>query len=417
MLGASIPRSGHAFLYTLLSGYFGEDLHYCEYYTPPNCCKSIPCIRGQGHSVAFQKSHDRDFKVPRGIEGALYLVQYRHPVPEALSDFELEVRDGFGRTFTAYRQSKEHYVEWLAEKAIYYRKFHDKWMRSRTADTVYLDYEELSTRTADLLRPIILWGKGEVDENRLGAVVEKASGTRVGRLPSAPETFTPRVVEDSPHFDRELLGAFEDFVLERCPAFGFPRYLSGSYRDSPLYGLIILNDPDEPLPNGTADRLANAAQQAPGHPEIQRRYAQLAFRDRQSDEALERLRILLGQYPFYAPGYRLLFNVCRKSDRPVPEWALTGDALLACSSSADLLTEIGAAFWNNRQLSLAVMALSTAVALDPQHVRAHHLLAVVLSSERRWAQARHYAEKAAILDPKHEANSRFLANLQKRLSG
>src|SRR3954447_17778449 len=101
----------------MLSRYYGSDMHYCEFYNPPSCCKTVPCTRAGQHLVSFQKNHDRDFLLSNDIEGALYIVQYRHPIPEALSDRELDLRDGTGRRSVHYRRTQSYYQRWLALKA------------------------------------------------------------------------------------------------------------------------------------------------------------------------------------------------------------------------------------------------------------------------------------------------------------
>src|SRR5580698_984672 len=94
MIGASIPRSGHHFLQNLMTTYYGPELYYCEFYNPANCCKNVPCTRRGEHKVIYQKNHDTDLALSPNVDDALYIIQYRHPVPEALSDRELDLQDG-----------------------------------------------------------------------------------------------------------------------------------------------------------------------------------------------------------------------------------------------------------------------------------------------------------------------------------
>ena len=97
LVGASLPRSGHHFLARLLRGVLGRELQYCEFYTPPGCCKQIPCTKRTGAAVIYQKQHDRQGEVPQDLADALYVVQHRHPLPQALSDRELDLSDAPGR--------------------------------------------------------------------------------------------------------------------------------------------------------------------------------------------------------------------------------------------------------------------------------------------------------------------------------
>jgi len=377
LIGASIPRSGHHFLADMMTGYFGPELYYCEYYTLANCCKQVPCTRRGRFGVIYQKSHDRDFKLPADVADALYLIQYRHPVPEALSDRELDIKDTLGRPSLAYRQTRAGFMQWLAAKAVYYRRFHDKWMAERLPNALYLDYAELSAKPADTLREIVTRAGAVPDEAHLRRVVERSGGSRGG----GAETYKPRVVSDSPYFDAELLGALEDFVLKRCPAYGFTRELSGSYEESALYGLILLKDQSEPLPKGgDCKRFKLAAKLAPDHPEVRRRNIVRMLRENHVSQALTRAQALIEDEPLFAPGYELLFKISADSDAPVPESALTGNALIACSESAELLGSLADAFLAAGYAVNAVAASSLAAQLAPKSEKIRERLDAAMAS-------------------------------------
>ncbi|MBX9698811.1 MAG: hypothetical protein K2X74_05210, partial [Acetobacteraceae bacterium] len=279
LIGASIPRSGHHFLQNLLTRYFGARMHYCEFYSPKDCCRSVPCTRRGDFSVIYQKSHDRDMEVPKAVPGATYVIQYRHPVPEALSDRELDVQDGFGRISLNYRLGRAHYASWLAAKALYYRRFHDKWLAERVANGIYLDYADLSARPAEAVARIVA-ATGAVDQARVEAVVEESRSIRVSTASKATTSFRPRVAEESPHFDRDLLGAFEDYVVSRTPQFGYARMIpEGRFEGHLLHGLVLALDEAEPLPaGGGGDRLLAALAIAGEHPDIMIRLAQRELR-------------------------------------------------------------------------------------------------------------------------------------------
>ncbi|MBV9991201.1 MAG: hypothetical protein JOZ72_07890 [Alphaproteobacteria bacterium] len=380
LIGASIPRSGHHFLADMMTGYFGPDLYYCEYYTLANCCKQVPCTRRGNFGTIYQKSHDRDFKLPADVADALYLIQYRHPVPEALSDRELDIKDTLGRPSLGYRRTRAGFMQWLAAKAVYYRRFHDKWMAKRLPNALYLDYAQLSKRPGEIMREILTRSGAAVDEARLKQVVERSGGSRGG----GSETYKPRVVSDSPYFDAELLGALEDFVLKRCPAYGFSRELGGSYEDSALYGLILLKDQNEPLPGGgEGKRFKIAAKLAPDHPEVRRRNIVRMLRENHVTQALKRAEALVADEPLYAPGYELLFRVSADTGTPVPEAALTGNALVACSESAELLTSLSEAFLAAGYSVNAVAAASLAAQLDPDSEDIRDRLEAALSSAKK----------------------------------
>lgn len=379
LIGASIPRSGHHFLADMMTGYFGRDLYYCEFYTLATCCKQVPCTRRGRYKYVYQKSHDRDFKLAPDVADALYLIQYRHPVPEALSDRELDIKDAIGRPSLNWRRTRDGFTQWLAAKAIYYRKFHDKWMAKRLGNAIYLDYVELASRPEEKMREIAERVGATLDAERLGDVVERSGGKRGG----GAESYKQRVASESPYFDAELLGAFEDWVLTRCPAYGFKRELPGSFEESALYGLILLKDQSEPLPRGESKRFKVAAKYAPEHPEILRRLALRMMREGHVVKAIPRLENLIERQPFFAPAYELLFRACADSATAIPESVLTGDALLACAESPELLTALGAAFLEKGYAVNAIAAYSLAATLAPENPEVRERLASALAGVKK----------------------------------
>jgi tetratricopeptide (TPR) repeat protein len=418
LVGASIPRSGHHFLQRMLSLYFGDELFYCEVYSQQRtCCKQVPCARRGAHSITYQKSHDRDFALPRDVADALYVIQYRHPVPEALSDRELDLRDALGRRSLSYRQSGDYYMWWLAAKAIYYRKFHDKWFANRVENAVYLDYAALVDDPAAAAAPIIRWAAGEVDPVRLARSIQQVSDSRTTGPSGAPGIgFTPRVVEASPHYNSGLLASFEAYVLRRCPKFGFEPQFPGAVEDDALYGLILALDPTEPLPTGEDDRLDAAARRAPEHPEVVWRLARRDFDSENYSQAIESLDQILARNPFFAPGYKLLAQVCKKAERPFPASRITGDALFACTENPGTLVEIASALVAEHKTVDAIAALSVVAVLEPNNFRANHMLARLLLNEGRWSQAKAYAERAKASRPENKTNLKLLARIGTHLT-
>jgi hypothetical protein len=413
LIGASIPRSGHHYLQRTLSRYFEGEIYYCEWYTPPDCCKQVPCTRGSDCRVTYQKSHDWDFSLDQNVSDALYLVQFRHPVPEALSDRDLAMRDSIDKPNRNYRLTKECYGWWLATKAIYYRKFHDKWFRNRVHNSVYLNYDDLLRDPAATVEPILRWVSGNVDEERLTSAIAQASASRGGKSAAA---FSPRVIESSRHFDRDLLSAFEAYVLDRCPQFGFKSEFSASYENHEIYGLILAQDPDEPLPPGEHDRLGAAARYAPDHPEIVLRLAKRELDREAPDRAIALLEAALARNPFFASGYRLLAHACRTIDQPLPSAFAGAAALLACTKYPDVLVEIAEAMLEAERSVDAIAALSVATVFHPDYHRANYLLAKILAKEGRWAQARQYADRASELEPNNKKNGRLRAKIAKHIA-
>jgi len=355
LIGASIPRSGHHFLAHMLVRYFGRDLYYCETYTPEKCCRTVPCIKRGEFRFIYQKSHDREFLLPSDFGDALYIIQYRHPVPEALSDRELDLKDAIGRPSLDFRRTRESYLSWLAAKAIYYRRFHDKWMATRLANGIYLDYDALAARPQDAVRGIVDRAGGALDDSRLAAAVQKETADHRIRVPA-----------ESPHYDEELMGSLEDYVVKRCPHYGFSSRLGGDYATSALYGLILLRDTSEPLPKGESKRFKFAASLAPDHPEVLRRKGVRFLREGKAMKAVNALADLVERHPFFAEGYESLFKACAQAQMPVPEVALNGNALIACSHRADLLLVLEKLFRQHGCVVNARAALSLAAALEPK---------------------------------------------------
>ena len=382
LIGASIPRSGHHFLADMMTDYFGPDLFYCEYYTLPRCCKSVPCVRRGKHRFIYQKSHDRDFKLPTDVADALYLIQYRHPVPEVLSDRELDLQDALGRPNFNFRRTRAGYVTWLAGKAIYYRKFHNKWIAKKMPNAVYLDYPDLTANPDTLMEDIIRRAGADVDGRRISEVVNRARGPHTTNDGST-QAFKPRVISDSPYFDADLLGALEAWVLEHCPDYKFSRELTGSYEESELYAMILLRDQSEPLPKGETKRFKAAAKYAPDHPEIQRRLALRTIREGHTAKGVERLEALLERHPYFAAGYKLLFSACADSGTAVPESVLNGNALIACSEDAELCTQLGAAFEEKGYWVNAIAAYSLANVLAPANEETTARLAAAIAGAKR----------------------------------
>jgi tetratricopeptide (TPR) repeat protein len=364
LVGASIPRSGHHFLVEMLTAYYGEDLYYCEYYTPTNCCKSVPCTRRGEHRILYQKSHDRDFSLAASVQEALYLIQYRQPVPEALSDRELDLKGDPGRLRLAYRKTHAGYLNWLANKAIYYRKFHDKWIAGKLSNAIYLDYAELVADPKIFLRDIVERATGDADDARLDAAIDKT------RSPRSNAPFKPRIISDSPYFDAQMLGAFEAWVLERCPLFNFPSELQSSYAGSELYGLILLKDSTEPLPAGETKRVKAAAKLAPDHPEIQRRLARRAIKEGHIGQGVKKLEKVIAANPHFGSAYKVLFSACAAGGIPVPGAVLTDDALIACADSTELAIQLGNAFGDEGCWAKAAKAFELALVLEPENPEA-----------------------------------------------
>jgi len=236
----SIPRSGHHYLASLLQAVLGDDLAYCEFYSVHDCCRSVPCSVGKAARFTYQKGHDLDLTLPVDLPGVLYLVQYRDPVAEAVSDRELFLS---ATGFTT-PPSADQYSHWLAGKTLYYAGFFAKWLRRPLPTVLAIDYERLVGHPVEVLEEVC---------RRIGAVrsqdaIQEAA-TREARVlrrpPIAPggesrpmDGFVPRRVEASPCYQPEMLAEFEAAVLERVPELSSKRRLPRP--DGPPSALLTL---------------------------------------------------------------------------------------------------------------------------------------------------------------------------------
>lgn len=137
----SYPRSGHHWLVCMLKTYFGDSLHYCEYYTDPEhamaVCPETNC----------QKTHDFYLDEPRSPEFR-YVVQFRNPEPAIHSWYRME-RDA-GRS--------DDFREFFRHKMSFWLDFRNKWARDDWPTDVprlILHYEDLRAGPINSLAKVI----------------------------------------------------------------------------------------------------------------------------------------------------------------------------------------------------------------------------------------------------------------------
>lgn len=212
LIGASIPRAGHHFLVDLMRVLLEDALFYCEFYAEPDCCRLVPCVRGEGRRVVFQKHHDLDLDLRPDLPGVLYVVQTRDPVMSALSDREhmaqLEGEERAG--------DRDAYVVWLGRKAFYYEGFVEKWVRQPRAGLV-VEYDDLVADPAAALRRVTAACGLAIDDARVDAAVAAVAGVRAAPRQDPNERFTRRTLPASRFLDPDLLPAFESLLLDRLP--------------------------------------------------------------------------------------------------------------------------------------------------------------------------------------------------------
>jgi hypothetical protein len=364
IIGASVPRSGHHFLIRILSRSLGRRLRYCEAYSTEGCCGAFPCQRTEGASVVFRKSHDRQGEVPRDLAGVLYVVQYRHPVPQALSDRELNLVDTLGKPGRVMRESVEFHMLWLARQALYVRGFHDRWFGPGAPAAMHrLPYETLQAEPASAVAALLAAAGVEVRPRRLAAAVEEASPRRASAPPGAPRAYAPRRIEESTGFDPALHGAYEDWLLPRVPGFGYERMLpAGRVEGHPLLGLILFLE--------RPDALREAAALAPGHPELETALARAEAAAGQPRAALDRLVALAERAPYWDRLWPTLFDVARTLGEAVRPELLGPAAVSALASSPATLVRAAEALAAGHRPMEALAAAAFALALAEEADRA-----------------------------------------------
>jgi FkbM family methyltransferase len=211
ILCVSIPRSGHHYLVSILQHALGNDCFYCEYYTPVECCRTVPCTRGGGARFAIQKNHDLDLTVPADLPGLIYVIQHRNPVMAVLSDRDylarLEGRD--------VADDAHEFRVWLGRKAAHFRRFWDKWLARRDGRRVVIDYADLAQHPAAAAQRVLAAAGIALEAGRLEEAVETVSGF-VADFPKPAHqlAFEARVMTRSRYFDPELMSAYESMLLD-----------------------------------------------------------------------------------------------------------------------------------------------------------------------------------------------------------
>jgi hypothetical protein len=148
VVGVSWPRSGHHLAVNVLREYFGAEFSYCEFYTPIDCCRTIPCKRQD--SVKFSKNHDFCLTAPIS-DRYPYLIQYRSFLPSVVSAYEMFVGQG-------QPDSQDSFEDFATAAARMYNSFLAKWVLGANSprERLILRYEELtSDRNMDFLDAMI----------------------------------------------------------------------------------------------------------------------------------------------------------------------------------------------------------------------------------------------------------------------
>ena len=211
ILCVSIPRAGHHYLVSILRHALGDGCFYCESYTPVECCRTVPCTRGETARVAIQKSHDFDLADPTDVPGMIYVVLHRNPVMAVLSDREYMARlEGEARADDA-----DEFRVWLGRKAAHFRRFWDKWLAHADSGRVVIDYADLLEHPVAAAERVMAAIGISMEADRLHEAVGAVSGS-IADFPKVapPMPFEARVMTRSRYFDPELMSVYESMLLD-----------------------------------------------------------------------------------------------------------------------------------------------------------------------------------------------------------
>ncbi|WP_462159431.1 hypothetical protein [Pseudoalteromonas sp. GB56] len=207
----SLPRSGHHFLISMLTKYFGEEAHYCEAHNPENCCKTNPCKKPFNAQVnnkyMIQKSHDfklSDDKSP----SATYIVQHRSPMTRIQSNFELALKSSNG----VYTDTFDSFKKFAIKDAKYSVEFYNKWFDPNDGlNKVFVLYDNLVDDTESELTRIV---EGITQDKAEPARIELAlegKGVKVNTLNSPTGI---RKSDGHRYFDEELYKKVEGIIAK-----------------------------------------------------------------------------------------------------------------------------------------------------------------------------------------------------------
>lgn len=232
VLGVSMPRSGHHMFEMILKNTLQDEFCYCEFYEK-GCCKSIPCtskakMATRSAGVFMQKSHDFEFKDPLVVPGTHRVVQYRSPVPRALSNYELHLKNGAEDTLRNFR-------DFLVLEALYFVRFYNKWLANRSTENFILNYEELTGDPLKATLDFFTYIAMSIDLGKVAEGVARSVGLR-GREKTA---FVQADVYSHRYANRPVLANFEDLVIRNCPGYYPLRYFSAADSSKSLIGLLF----------------------------------------------------------------------------------------------------------------------------------------------------------------------------------
>lgn len=219
IVGVSMPRCGHHFVERLLRAAYDGVYEYCEFYSPSNCCKTVPCktkadLTGDRTHVFYQKNHDIGLTLPRNIACDMILIQYRAPLDQSVANF-----DNYTRVFK-HDDTASSMPYFLASNANYYIQFFRKWIQVAPENVFLLKYEDLCDRPVETIRQIGRRISTPISETALENRLPDIRATGGGG-----HTFVRRDYAKHRFFDQDIFAATESLIFQDCEGLDYvPRF-------------------------------------------------------------------------------------------------------------------------------------------------------------------------------------------------
>jgi hypothetical protein len=207
----------------------GSGFRYCEFYTEPNCCKTIPCARigefsGAGFALFMQKSHDHQLADPVPRTSDLILVQIREPTLRAMSNYELDLESQKRTHSLPYLQL------WLASEAVYAIDFWHKWLEPAIEHRLVLRYEDFLAEPVQSFRSVFAALEFGLDDPALERAVGQIKVSSRDR--STP--FKARELEKSPYFVPSYAAEFMNLLSAEIGYMGYPTWQDPAAPSGPV---------------------------------------------------------------------------------------------------------------------------------------------------------------------------------------
>lgn len=201
----SYPRSGHHILMACLKDYFGDRMHYCEYYTH---CQTTPCPEG-GSEINIQKSHDNQLDEIISPTKR-YILQYRNPIKSLVSQCYNHEKYVWNKESTF-----EEWETFSNYKMELWEGFMKKWAQgNKEYNLLHLLYEDFLTDPKNFLEKTIKYINP----------TEVLDSSKLDKILKERKIEPKRNIEDFHHYNKEHFDFLEGKVEYILKQFKIPRY-------------------------------------------------------------------------------------------------------------------------------------------------------------------------------------------------